>query len=322
MNAIVNPQHPQIRALQSPQDLLPVADLIELCFSATMDEDGKDFLRQMRKAGNAYQSAKWLTGEMEQVSYPLQGFVWVEGNQIVGNLSLIPFIHKQHWYYLIANVAVLPEFRQKGIGKALTQQAIEHIQALGSNETWLQVRDDNPVAYQLYLSLGFEERYRRDTWVSQKSIPPSESTDANIQISSRKTTDWNQQRQWLEMIYPSEIAWNFHFDSNRFVPGIWKDLQRLLEGIVHHHLAARRRGKLLGLATWEPTSHHADTLWLGVDPLEQEETIKSLLEFFRSDFYDIRPVQINYPAHQSRNAFLENGFRLQHTLIWMKYPVK
>lgn len=312
--------HPNIREIQAPNDFLPVADLIELCFAATMDEDGRDFLTSLRRAGRAAQSLEWIPGVREQVSYPLQGFVWEEDHRIVGNLSLIPQLFQHHWYYLIANVAVLPEYRKKGIGRALTEHALHHINALGTGQAWLQVRDDNPVAYHLYKKIGFEEHYRRDTWLGRNPATREIDNGGPFEVTTRKASDWPQQKRWLEMTYPEEIAWNFRFDSSRFEPGIWKSVNRFFSGIVHHHWALRRENALQGVATWEPSSHHADFLWLGAYPDRQEETISRLLRFFFSDFFTVRPVLVNYPAGQAQKAFLENGFHLQHSLIWMKYP--
>lgn len=312
--------HPFIREIQAPDDFLPVADLIELCFAATMDADGRDFLNSLRRAGRSAQAIDWVPGMREQVSYPLQGFVWEEENRIVGNLSLIPQLFHHQWYYLIANVAVHPDHRNKGIGQALTEHALQHIQSLGSGKAWLQVREDNPAALRLYQKIGFEEHCRRDTWQVKNVSSAKLGYDDPYEISSRRSSDWPQQKAWLERTYPEDIAWNFRFDSCRFEPGFWKNINRFFNGIVHHHWSLRRQGTLLGVATWEPTSHHSDFLWLGADLNQQEETISHLLRFFFKDFFSIRPVTVNYPAGAAKNAFLENGFHLQHTLIWMKYP--
>jgi ribosomal protein S18 acetylase RimI-like enzyme len=307
-----------IRNLCSPQDLLPVADVIEQCFAATMDEDGRDFIRQLRKAGRAALSDDRSTLIKEQDLYPLRGFVWLDHDQIVGNLSLIPFTFHDHTYHLIANVAVLPQFRNQGIGRALTEYAIEHIRRSGSNEIWLQVRDDNPVAQHLYQTLGFQERCRRDTWLLEAHQPLLSMKTSNLVITTRRASDWKNQRKWLESTYPQDVTWNFGLEESRFEPGFWNGLQNLIKANVLHHWAARRDDQLLGLATWEAMRHYADALWLCVNPDVQDIAIDALLQYFRSDFFSIRPVQINYPANQARQVFIDNAFHLQHTLIWMK----
>ena len=43
-------EHPHVRALNVLRDLSTVADLIELCFAPTMDNDGQRYLSDMRRA--------------------------------------------------------------------------------------------------------------------------------------------------------------------------------------------------------------------------------------------------------------------------------
>ncbi|RPJ49686.1 MAG: GNAT family N-acetyltransferase, partial [Chloroflexi bacterium] len=113
-----------IRKVNIRQDLLAVADLIELCFANTLDEDGREYLRQLRWTARDMNYLSWLQGAAERISTPLYGFVWEENGQIIGNLSLIPLNRGGRLVYLIANVAVHPDHRRRGIGRLLTQEAL------------------------------------------------------------------------------------------------------------------------------------------------------------------------------------------------------
>ncbi len=160
-----------IRKVNIRQDLLEIADLIELCFAKTLDEDGREYLRQLRWTARDLNYLSWLQGAAERIAPPLYGLVWEENSRIIGNLSLIPLNRAGKLIYLIANVAVHPDYRQQGIGRLLTQEALEHLRQRGIDTAWLQVRDDNPIAYHLYRSLGFVERARRTTWISTPAAP-------------------------------------------------------------------------------------------------------------------------------------------------------
>jgi len=81
--------HPQVRSLNILRDLSPVADLIELCFSNTMDNDGQRYLSDMRRAGRDDKFLRWANHMADTTSLPLTGYVWEEQNRIVGNTSLI-----------------------------------------------------------------------------------------------------------------------------------------------------------------------------------------------------------------------------------------
>ena len=167
MAAITTPilaQTPQLRPLNILRDLPGVADLVEKCFADTMDSEGRRYLQQMRRAGQDNAFMRWAANAVESVSMPLSGYIWEENGEIIGNVSLIPYRHRKKKIYLIANVAVRPDYRRKGIGRALTAAAMRHARRATPAATWLHVRDDNPGAIALYLSLGFQELARRTLW--------------------------------------------------------------------------------------------------------------------------------------------------------------
>ncbi len=154
---------PQIRALNPRRDLSRVADLIELCFADSLDPDGQRYIKRMRRAGPTSRS-RWFDPPHFNFNMTAEGFVWQEEEKIVGNISLIPFASLSHPIYLIANVAVHPDFRRKGIARALTVAALQQVQNRRVRSTWLQVRDNNIPALGLYESIGFHEKARRTTW--------------------------------------------------------------------------------------------------------------------------------------------------------------
>jgi len=61
----------------------------------------------------------------------------------------------------IANIAVSPDHRGQGVGRALLEAAIGEATARGIAAMYLEVRDSNQRARELYASRGFEEVGRR-----------------------------------------------------------------------------------------------------------------------------------------------------------------
>ena len=55
----------------------------------------------------------------------------------------------------IISLAVKPDWRQKGIGRALTKFLINHFQGKNVKEIFLSVRTKNQVAISFYQNLGF-----------------------------------------------------------------------------------------------------------------------------------------------------------------------
>jgi ribosomal-protein-alanine N-acetyltransferase len=56
----------------------------------------------------------------------------------------------------IVSVAVLPEYRRKGIGEALVVKAMESMRLYKAKQCFLEVRITNTAAVDLYKKLGFE----------------------------------------------------------------------------------------------------------------------------------------------------------------------
>jgi [ribosomal protein S18]-alanine N-acetyltransferase len=67
------------------------------------------------------------------------------------NFRKLGFVKKGH----VVSVAVLPEHRGKGLGKALMLEAINGVMNRKSDEIYLEVRKSNESAIKMYQKLGF-----------------------------------------------------------------------------------------------------------------------------------------------------------------------
>src|SRR5512145_2324422 len=211
-------EHPHMRPLNVLRDLSAVADLIEVCFSPTMDNDGQRYLSDMRRASRDDGFLRWASRMTETASLPLMGYVWEEDGRIIGNASLIPFRGRGKRVFLIANVATHPNYRRHGIGRALTQRVMKQARDKNASEIWLHVRDDNPGAIQLYRDLGFQELARRTTWQAGPD-PRLLQPETGIEIVPRQSRFWPQQQEWLRRLYPEALAWYHQWNINALRPG-------------------------------------------------------------------------------------------------------
>jgi ribosomal protein S18 acetylase RimI-like enzyme len=59
-------------------------------------------------------------------------------------------------------VGVLPQYRGRGIAKALVQQTLAYLAGLGMHTATLFVEDHNTPARSLYDKLGWREVYKTD----------------------------------------------------------------------------------------------------------------------------------------------------------------
>ncbi|MCS7277532.1 MAG: GNAT family N-acetyltransferase [Aquificaceae bacterium] len=65
----------------------------------------------------------------------------------------------------IHELIVLPEYRNRGIGKVLVEKALEYFRSRGLDIAELWVGDENTRAIEFYKKLGFEEKDRFNYWV-------------------------------------------------------------------------------------------------------------------------------------------------------------
>jgi ribosomal-protein-alanine N-acetyltransferase len=72
------------------------------------------------------------------------------------------------WYVMdegeLANLAVAPDARRQGIGKALLDAMFVDAAGRGTSQVFLEVRESNVAARQLYATRGFEEVGRRQRY--------------------------------------------------------------------------------------------------------------------------------------------------------------
>ncbi len=309
----------KIRPLNLLRDLRPVADLVELCFQDTMDEDGRTYVRQMRRASQDKNFLRWASLKIESVSMPLSGYVWEKDGRIVGNVSLIPFRRGNQKIYLIANVAVHPEYRRQGIARALTLRARTHARQAGAAEIWLHVRDDNLGALRLYESLGFVERARRASWRPQGQPSKLDAPSKKIQIVSRRPAYWKRQYEWLQQNYPEIILWYHYPDWRIFGAGMWQRLRRLFSETEVRQWAALKNGELQAVLSWQPAARrrlHAP-LWLAAPVHADADALRALLLYVRWELAR-DSLNLDYPDGKNEDALRAAGFQRRHTLVWMR----
>jgi ribosomal protein S18 acetylase RimI-like enzyme len=291
---------------------------VELCFEASLDADGRRFIRQMRQAASQRRGYPGSSGMPSAV----KGYVWVEKGEIVGNINLIPVTIQQRRAYLVANVAVHPDYRQQGIARALTEAGLARISSIRASTAVLQVDANNHIAHTLYRSYGFTETARRTTWHGDSNnkikMPPS------ITVRERRRSDWPQQRKWLELLYNRHVRWNLPLRHSLYAPGL---LGLLARGLNEHKIrqwTAAHHGQWIGSLIWQSSYNLADWLWLSAPPDKLELAICSLIPAAREQLLQenlIKPgriLAVNFSAGQNQSAFEAIGYRQHNTLIWMQ----
>lgn len=305
----------KLRPLNILKDLPAVADLIELCFSETMDNEGKRYVQDMRRASDDNSFIKWANRVADSTSLPLTGYIWEEDNQIVGNISLVPFRHRAKKLYLIANVAVHPNYRRRGIAYALTERALLHARSKKIKDVWLHVRADNPEAILLYSKLGFKERARR---VSYQSIAGHyEIKQQDYQVGKRYNHFWQTQRLWLLRFYPDLLAWYQNWNFSLLRPGLLNWLYLFLTDTAIQQWVVTKGEQLHSTLAFIP-HERGESLFLGIGERSAPEAVTAILIQARKDLLHYRPkLKLEFPISNFDSAIQAAGFKQVRTLIWM-----
>jgi len=308
-----------IRSIALSRDLLQIADLIERCFPIHEDPDGQTYIREMRNAARDMQYLGWINRIAELGNTKPAGFVWEEGGKIIGNLSLIPFRDKGRSIHLIANVAVHPDHRRKGIGRTLTQHALGALRRYGERETWLQVRNDNVPAIDLYHSLGFKDQVTRSTW----QVRPFEFQSGykpqaqKLRKWHRRPRDWEKQKDWLNRAYPVRIRWNLPLNLDRLAPGIPQRIINEMDGVKLGQWSFLLDDDCQGVIALQKTKAFANNLWIAFPEDKEEALLPGALSSLLLLMPQKHPLSIDYPEGRFSSQFLELGFTHFRTLIWM-----
>ncbi|MEA2310207.1 MAG: hypothetical protein QOE28_175 [Solirubrobacteraceae bacterium] len=101
---------------------------------------------------------KLLSQEAELRSADAPTYVAESGGGVVGMVTLCVFPTLTGPKAYLDHLVVAPDWRRRGIGRALMRHAIERARAAGASRIDLTAGETKEAAHALYRSLGFQER--------------------------------------------------------------------------------------------------------------------------------------------------------------------
>ena len=88
------------------------------------------------------------------------GYIMCKTEYGFSNFKKLGFVKKGH----VVSIAVLDEYRKKGIGKALVEESVNGVKLKKCDEFYLEVRCSNNDAVRLYEKLGFVIRQKLNAY--------------------------------------------------------------------------------------------------------------------------------------------------------------
>lgn len=303
-----------LRQIAPRQDMTAVADLIELVFAKQMDSAGRRMLREMRTLGHVGPLGALIGRIFLPPAATPMGYVWEHDGRIVGNASLLPVQgYSRQW--VLANVAVHPNHRGRGIGRMLTAACLELAYDKAALGVRLQVDKDNQQAQVLYASLGFRPVTTRTTWHGSLHLPMQSSCETGL-ARPREDGEWRLQLSLADDVHPEGLLWPFPSNQGMYRDSGWI---RWFGLSSVRHWVWKEDGRLLGsLSARHQSEQWRWTLVMVVHPEARGRIEEPLLTAAAQDFGAQRTrVVFHYPSGPADSLFTAWGFRAKRTLTWM-----
>lgn len=321
-----------IRPVNLRRDLAAMADLIELCFSPSMDEAGRAAVREMRTISQSGPLLLFLSGLNQILGGLEQGFVWYEDGRLVGNVSIsgAGFPRALGATYSIANVAVHPDYRRRGIARALLQASLAFIRARRGVRAILNVEAANTGARDLYLGLGFVEERTFVRWRRQAHLRPPAKLGDMPYVTLRGVAEWRDEYELALRTRANErggLGWQIPVHEGEFRPQLMRAAFKALSGQVDERWVIRKAGGegIAGSLRLSRSLTGASRLMLLVDPAYEGQVEEPLVNYvLRRLNDDLRAVALEHPADDTTaSAVLDRyGFERRHTLVSMRADLR
>lgn len=308
-----------LRPLDRGRDLVSVAALIENAFSEALDESSRRMLREMRWLGRLGWPGRLILSMSSAGSPYANGFVWEEDGRVVGNASLIP-VGQDGACWVLANVVVEPQYRRRGIGRALVEASLEHVRRHRGGKVFLQVGVENSVAQGLYCSLGFKALAQRTTWRREpqagSELPPDSAS-----VRPQEPHEWQLANALASRLQPEAL---------RRLQVFRPDLLR--PGPLTANAGVEGRGRWAWVESGKPRGFldarrlpEAKSWWLTmlVEPAWQGQAEGPLLaRAVRCLGRGAARLAAEYETGKAEDAFLRAGFVKVRVLVWMEADLR
>lgn len=303
-----------LRPYDARRDMVALADLIETSFGERLDNSGRRMIREMRMLGRAgwpgWLLSRWL---LPPAANPF-GFVWESEGKVVGNASLLPVEHfPRRW--VIANIAVSPEHRNKGIAGQLVAASIDFAYHKDARKLILQVDADNEGAISLYRRRGFEEITIRTVWRSQRGLCDLKAVDPGP-VRLRRSEEWREQWALAKRLHPEGVVWPYPTSSSLFRP---VGMERWFSMSRDRHWVFLEGKRIVGSLSMRLSKQPGfRRLIMFVEPEYRGRLETRLLARALGGYQDAQwSYVLEYPHEAAEQELRAMGFSPQRTLVWM-----
>ncbi len=308
-----------LRPVNIHKDAHQLIDLLQLVFGEQIKKGGQFQFPTIPSGIEGW----WMSRSMIR---RLPGFVWEENGRIVGNATLLT--PKTRDRFLVANVAVHPDYRRRGIAHMMMQAVIEQVQAHQGAMILLQVVKENSAAIQLYQNLGFLRIGNMTVWQATPSqIRELSKPDDKIRIIPLGRGDW-QAAYALDMLCLSnDLNWPNLLSDDVYRRGLWQHIWDFVNGRQEENWIVKQSdGQIIGLGSIISDWGRAHQLKARIHPAWQGQLEWTILAKLirRLRYLSPRVTLFNHlDDDMVMNKLLEDArFTQQRTLTHMRLDLR
>ena len=330
----VKPIAPRTAAKDGPRpvnlrsDLRPLADLIELVFADSMDSGGRSAIREMRYLSHLGYGLK-LISRMNDLALGISlGFVYVMDGKLVGNVSVYPAEYPKEMgqTWILANVAVHPEYQRRGIAHSLVDASLGMIRRRAGARVILQVNYDNGPAQRLYERHGFIYERPWRIWRRSGFVRSPAASASDFPVARLRGEEWAAELALAQAARPNArggIGWLKPVHRSKFYTPVWKRLLRLISLSGVERLVIRdesERGILASCWLESGMSIGSARGWLFTSPqVNHRPYAKALLDYVVSR-HERSTIHFEHPKDDdiANDLFMHHQFKVKRELWHMR----
>lgn len=305
-----------LRPLDLRRDLSGAAALMNICFGSGLDAQGRGAVHEMEWLARSGPFL-WVVGSIPN-AWQL-GFVWIEDGKVIGNINT-QASEGDAATWLIANVAVHPDYRRRGIARALTEAAVELAVKKGARQIMLQVNRENESAQRIYETLGFKTTATHTLWERTSGTIPQPINVEGIELRHAPHDKWQISYEFARRFRPEGLSWVRPLQERDWQTSWWRWLSNFLSGQREETWWAieTATNTLVGLFTVNAGFHSYEEIVMILYPdyrsrLERMMLIAAIRRL-RDRAWTIR---LDHPVGEAEEPLRELGFRDGAKLVWM-----
>jgi ribosomal protein S18 acetylase RimI-like enzyme len=246
------------RPVDAARDLGEIVELLRQVFGESPESNELPF-------GNPGGVNDWFVRFNPAAARLANGFVWQVDGRVVGNATLLT---TKLWdRFLVANVAVHPDYRRRGIARGLMEAISVDVRKKGGRVILLQVIKDNQPAIALYRALGYEAIGNMTTWHAAASrirqIAPGEE---GLRIEPLAGRAWREAYALDTSAVPGDLNWPEPLRPDAYRRVWWQRALDFMNGRQTEAWVISDDGRLAGLAGLSGEWGHSHMLTLRVRP--------------------------------------------------------